>query len=154
MACCSLLSRCQKLMFLKHTYLRGIVDDLLPVPFLFQEVNSEDGEPPPPTGSSGAGPSRMSVTQATQQVLPPADSIAGKGIPSILRSSEVYWFIRIGTVSSIPSARAARALHRLWPIIFTVCLADVETFGAQAYGVRFFGSKSSVDVDSHGYGCS
>ncbi len=65
--------------------LEGITDDLPSVPFTFQEVKSEDGETPPPTGSNGAGPSRMSlhdVTRAFQQVPPPpAGSIAGKASP-------------------------------------------------------------------------
>jgi serine/arginine repetitive matrix protein 2 len=65
--------------------LEGIADDLPSVPFSLQEVKSEDGETPPPTGSNGAGPSRMSlhdVTRAFQQVPPPpAGSIAGKASP-------------------------------------------------------------------------
>jgi len=65
--------------------LEGIADDLPSVPFTFQEVKSEDGETPPPTGSNGPGPSRMSlhdVTRAFQQVPPPpAGSITGKASP-------------------------------------------------------------------------
>ncbi len=65
--------------------LEGITDDLPSVPFSLQDVKSEDGETPPPTGSNGAGPSRMSlhdVTRAFQQVPPPpAGSIAGKASP-------------------------------------------------------------------------
>ena len=65
--------------------LEGIADDLPSVPFIFQEVKSEDGETPPPTSSNGPGPSRMSlhdVTRAFQQVPPPpAGSITGKASP-------------------------------------------------------------------------
>lgn len=65
--------------------LEGIADDLPSVPFTLQEVKSEDGETPPPTGSNGPGPSRMSlhdVTRAFQLVPPPpAGSITGKGSP-------------------------------------------------------------------------
>lgn len=49
--------------------LEGIADDLTAVPFTLQEVKSEDGETPPPSGSGP--PSRMSiheVTRAFQQV--------------------------------------------------------------------------------------
>ncbi|TFY69070.1 hypothetical protein EVJ58_g656 [Rhodofomes roseus] len=52
--------------------LKGIADDLTAVPFTLQDVKSEDGGTPPP---SGPGPSRMSsydVTRAFQQV--PASS--------------------------------------------------------------------------------
>ena len=65
--------------------LEGIADDLPSVPFILQEVKSEDGETPPPTSSNGPGPSRMSlhdVTRAFQQVPPPpAGSITGKASP-------------------------------------------------------------------------
>ncbi|KAH9964486.1 hypothetical protein BC827DRAFT_1265765 [Russula dissimulans] len=68
--------------------LEGIADDLPSVPFTFQEVKSEDGETPPPTGSNGPGPSRMSlhdVTRAFQQVPPPpAGPITGKASPQSL----------------------------------------------------------------------
>ncbi|KAG6897924.1 hypothetical protein C0992_009076 [Termitomyces sp. T32_za158] len=49
--------------------LEGIVDDLTALPFILQDVKSEDGETPPP--SISAPPSRMSihdVTKAFQQV--------------------------------------------------------------------------------------
>lgn len=65
--------------------LEGITDDLPSVPFMLQEVKSEDGETPPPTSSNGSGPSKMSlhdVTRAFQQVPPPpAGSITGKASP-------------------------------------------------------------------------
>ena len=65
--------------------LEGIADDLPSVPFMLQEVKSEDGETPPPTGSNGPGQPRMSlhdVTRAFQQVPPPpAGSITGKASP-------------------------------------------------------------------------
>lgn len=54
--------------------LEGIADDLTGLPFTLQDVKSEDGETPPPTGSTI--PSRMSlhdVTRAFQQV-PPSSS--------------------------------------------------------------------------------
>ncbi|GBE78105.1 predicted protein [Sparassis crispa] len=54
--------------------LEGIADDLTAVPFTLQDVKSEDGETPPPSGSGP--PSRMSlhdVTRAFQQV--PATSV-------------------------------------------------------------------------------
>lgn len=64
--------------------LEGIADDLS-VPFLLQEVKSEDGETPPPTVTNGSGPSRMSlheVTRAFQQVPPPpAGSTTRKASP-------------------------------------------------------------------------
>jgi hypothetical protein len=65
--------------------LEGIADDLPSVPLTLQEVKSEDGETPPPTGSNGPGSLRMSlhdVTRAFQQVPPPpAGSIPGKASP-------------------------------------------------------------------------
>ncbi|KAH9853130.1 hypothetical protein C2E23DRAFT_894867 [Lenzites betulinus] len=55
--------------------LKSIADDLTAVPFTLQEVKSDDGETPPP---SGAGPwSRMTsheVTRAFQQVPSPSSS--------------------------------------------------------------------------------
>ncbi|KAI0935969.1 hypothetical protein AcV5_004235 [Taiwanofungus camphoratus] len=53
--------------------LEGIADDLTAVPFTLQDVKSEDGETPPPSGSGP--PSRMSlheVTRAFQQVPSPS----------------------------------------------------------------------------------
>ncbi|OCH96653.1 hypothetical protein OBBRIDRAFT_765594 [Obba rivulosa] len=66
--------------------LEGIADDLITVPFSLQDVKSEDGETPPPSGS---GPSsRMSlhdVRRAFQQVPSSSASSASRGtsLPSV-----------------------------------------------------------------------
>ncbi|KAI0639145.1 hypothetical protein C8Q77DRAFT_1044914 [Trametes polyzona] len=62
--------------------LKGIADDLTGVPFTLQDVKSEDGETPPP---SGAGPwSRMTsteVTRAFQQVPSSSSSSSQRTAP-------------------------------------------------------------------------
>ncbi|KAI0823015.1 hypothetical protein BC628DRAFT_1385840 [Trametes gibbosa] len=67
--------------------LKSIADDLTGVPFTLQEVKSDDGETPPP---SGAGPwSRMTsheVTRAFQQV-PSSSSSSSQRPPSIAPST-------------------------------------------------------------------
>ena len=91
--------------------LEGIADDLPSVPFSLQEVKSEDGETPPPTGSNGAGPSRMSlhdVTRAFQQVPPPpAGSIAGKASPQ----SPVVQSATSGSARHPPFPPHAQPMH-------------------------------------------
>ncbi|KAI9512340.1 hypothetical protein F5148DRAFT_18027 [Russula earlei] len=91
--------------------LEGIADDLPSVPFTFQEVKSEDGETPPPTGSNGPGPSRMSlhdVRRAFQQVPPPpAGSITGKTSPQ----SPAVQSTASGSVRHLAFAPHAQAVH-------------------------------------------
>lgn len=63
--------------------LEGIADDLQALPFILQDVKSEDGSTPPPSSSSSV-PSRMSlsdVTKAFQQV--PASSSSSSHRPTI-----------------------------------------------------------------------